>query len=42
MITYVRQHFADIALRNPYNFSFIDFVLCLSSKEDYHVFDDFY
>ena len=38
---HVRRHFAELALRNPYNSSFIDFVLCLSSEEEYLSFDNF-
>ena len=38
---HVQRHFAELALRNPYNFSFIGFVLCLSSEEEYLGFDDF-
>ena len=39
---HVRRHFAELALRNQYNFSFIGFVLYLSSEEEYRGFDDFY
>ena len=38
---HVRRHYAELALRNPYNSSFIGFVLCLSSEEEYLGFDDF-
>ena len=38
---HVRRHFAELALRNPYDSSFIGFILCLSSEEEYLGFDDF-